>query len=142
MPTAAISQPVDFLGRLEGATNAHDVEAVVQCFTTDYVNTAPAHPARAFTGSAQIRKNWEEIFSFVPDITVRVLAQAGDDQEVWSEWEMRGTRRDGSRHLLRGVIVFSLRGGRASAARFFLEPVDDGPVAIDEAVARQLHADR
>jgi ketosteroid isomerase-like protein len=129
-----------FLGRLQAATNAHDVEAVVDCFTSDYVNVAPAHPARAFTGRGQVRSNWEQIFAFVPDITVRVLAQAGDDREVWSEWEMTGTRRDGSRHELCGVILFSLREGRASAARFFLEPVDETPVPIDEVVARQVHA--
>jgi ketosteroid isomerase-like protein len=134
--------PAAFLDRLEAATNAHDVEAIVGCFTTDYENVAPAHPARNFTGRGQVRKNWQHIFDFVPDITVRVLARTGDDREVWSEWEMSGTRRDGTPHLLRGVIVFSLRDGRASAARFFLEPVDDDRVTIDEAVARQVHDHR
>jgi ketosteroid isomerase-like protein len=132
--------PADtFLDRLEAATNAHDLDAVVECFTPAYRNTAPAHPARDFSGSGQVRKNWAEIFAFVPDITVRVLAQAGDDREIWSEWEMSGTRRDGTPHLLRGVIIFSLRNGRASAARFFLEPVDDNPASIDDTVARQVH---
>jgi hypothetical protein len=40
------------------------------------------------------------------------------------------------------VIVFSLRDGCARAARFFLEPVDEAPVPIDEVVAGQVHADR
>jgi ketosteroid isomerase-like protein len=139
---SAATPAEDFLDRLQAATHAHDVDAVVDCFTSDYENVAPAHPARSFTGRDQVRKNWDEIFAFVPDITVRVLAQVGDDREVWSEWEMSGTRRDGSPHLLRGVIVFSLRNGRASAARFFLEPVDADPVTIDEAVARQVHDGR
>jgi ketosteroid isomerase-like protein len=132
----------DFLTRLQAATNAHDVDAVVDCFTPDYDNVAPAHPGRAFTGRGQVRSNWEQIFAFVPDITVRVMAQAGDDREIWSEWEMTGTRRDGSPHHLCGVIVFSLRDGRACAARFFLEPVDEAPDRIDEVVAHQVHADR
>lgn len=138
----ATAQAAAFLGRLQAATNAHDVDAIVDCFTPDYENVAPAHPARSFTGNVQVRKNWEQIFAFVPDITVRVLASAGDDREVWSEWEMSGTRRDRSLHLLRGVIVFSLRDGQASGARFFLEPVDEVPGSIDEAVAHQLHDDR
>jgi ketosteroid isomerase-like protein len=136
-PTAVPA--ADFLGRLQAATNAHDLDAIVGCFTAGYQNVAPAHPHRSFVGREQVRKNWKEIFAFVPDITARVLARAGDDREVWSEWEMSGTRRDGTPHLMRGVIVFSLLDGRASAARFFLEPVDDDSRPIDEAVARQVH---
>jgi ketosteroid isomerase-like protein len=132
----------DFVARLQAVTNAHDVDAVVDCFTPDYENITPAHPARGFTGRDQVRSNWEQIFAFVPDITARVLAHAGDDREIWSEWEMTGTRRDGSRHHVCGVIVFSIRDGRACAARFFLEPVDEAAVHIDDVVAAQVHADR
>lgn len=135
---AAVSAEI-FLDRLQAATNAHDLDAVVECFTPDYVNVAPAHPARSFSGHGQVRRNWEQIFAFVPDIVVRVLAHAGDDRAVWSEWEMSGNRRDGTPHLLRGVIVFELRDGRAEAARFFLEPVDNDDITtIDQAVARQV----
>jgi ketosteroid isomerase-like protein len=135
-------QDTDFLTRLQAATNAHDVDAVVDCFTPDYDNVTPAHPTRSFTGQGQVRSNWEQIFAFVPDITARLLAHAGDDREIWSEWEMTGTRRDGSPHHFCGVIVFSLLDGRARAARFFLEPVDESAERIDEVVARQVHADR
>ena len=38
---------------------------------------------------------------------------------------MRGTRADGARHLMFGAIVFTVRDWLASAARFYLEPVDD-----------------
>ena len=30
-----------FAARLQAATNAHDVDAIVACFTDDYVNETP-----------------------------------------------------------------------------------------------------
>jgi len=129
-----------FLDRLQVATNAHDLDGVVECFTADYRNEAPVHPSRAFVGNEQVRANWQQIFAFVPDINVRVLAQAASGPEVWSEWEMRGTRRDGTAHLLRGAIVFVLLEGRARSARFYLEPVEEAAGTIDQAVRDQIHA--
>ena len=117
------------------ATNAHDVEGIVACFSDDYVNVTPCHPARGFVGREQVRRNWTAILAAVPDLVaeVRDVAEAGDT--IWSEWEMRGTRRDGHAHLVRGVLVFTVRDGVASRLRFFLEPVDDAPVDADHAVA-------
>jgi len=40
--------------RLRVATNAHDLEAVVSCFATDYRNETPAHPERGFTGTQEL----------------------------------------------------------------------------------------
>lgn len=133
--------PHPFLVRLAAATNAHDLDALVDCFAADYENLAPAHPGRGFQGNRQVRANWQQIFGSVPDVRTEVLAHAVDGAEVWSEWEMRGTRPDGTAHLMRGVIVFSLRDGRAKQARFYLEPVDDGPATVADAVRHQVHAD-
>jgi SnoaL-like domain len=36
--------------RLQDATNAHDIDAMVACFAPDYRNETPVHPARSFTG--------------------------------------------------------------------------------------------
>jgi hypothetical protein len=129
-----------FLSRLVEVTNAHDLEALVDCFTPHYVNEAPLHPSRGFSGSAQVRSNWEQIFAFVPDVQAAVLDQAVDGHRVWSEWEMRGTRLDRSVHLLRGVIVFELDGPRASSARFYLEPVDETVTSVTEAVQHQIRS--
>ena len=129
----------EFLTRLVAATNDHDLEGVVGCFTADYRNETPVHPARAFRGNEQVRTNWQQIFGLVPDVRATVLASAGDAAALWSEWEMTGTRRDGSPHLMRGVIVFGLTGAQAHSARFYLEPVDPGPGTVDEAV-RAVHA--
>lgn len=125
-----------FALELRDATNARDVDGVVACFAADYVNQTPAHPARGFTGTDQVRRNWTRIFTAVPDHTAALVASAQDGETVWTEWEMSGTRVDGGRHRMRGVIVFTVRGGLASAARFYLEPVDDDGVDANAAVRR------
>ena len=124
--------------RLVEATNRHDLEALVGCFAEDYRNETPAHPARGFHGAAQVRRNWEEIFAFVPDIRARVLRSAVDGDVVWTEWVMRGTRRDGSAHRMAGVIVFGVDGGLIRWARFYLERVDEGEATVDEARREQV----
>ena len=128
------------LARLERATNAHDVNAVVACFAPDYRNDTPAHPGRSFTGREQVRRNWEQIFAAIPDLTAKVLRSAVNGGEAWSEWEHRGTRRDGSAHLMRGVVIFGVRGGLLAWARFYVEPVVDGRENVDAAVRRQVAA--
>jgi len=131
---------VDTLARLERATNAHDVNEVVACFAADYRNETPAHPERGFTGREQVRGNWEQIFAAIPNITAKVLRSAVNGDEVWSEWEHRGTRQDGSTHLMRGVIIFGLGNELLTWARFYLEPVQEGGGNVDAAVRRQVGA--
>lgn len=126
--------------RLRRAVNTHDLEALASCFAPEYRNETPAHPARSFVGRSQARRNWEQIFGAVPDITADVRWIA-DAETVWSEWEMRGTRRDGSPHLMRGVVIFGVEGDEATWARFYLEPVQEGGDNVDEAVRRAVAAD-
>lgn len=131
-----------FLERLEHATNAHDLDALVDCFSPAYRNQTPAHPSRDFQGQRQVRVNWQQIFAFVPDIHTDILRWVQDGPQLWSEWEMSGTRLDGTAHLMRGVIIFGVQDGRAVSARFYLEPVDEaGTTSADDAVRRQVHAD-
>lgn len=51
---------------------------------------------------------------------------------------MSGTRRDGQPHFMRGVVIFTVRDGRATAARFYLEPVDFGLGDVNAAVQTTL----
>jgi hypothetical protein len=125
-------------GRLLAATNAHDIDALVACFSGDYVNETPVHPARGFNGQAQVRRNWEQIFASVPDLRAEILSAAVDGADVWTEWDMHGTRGDGSDHHMRGVVVFSVGEGVATRARFYLEPVDATSSTVDDAVRRQV----
>jgi ketosteroid isomerase-like protein len=131
--------PGAMVERLRRAVNDHDLEALADCFTPDYRNETPAHPARGFEGRPQVRRNWQQIFAGVPDISAEVRWIA-DGTTAWSEWEMKGTRRDGSPHLMRGVVIFGVEGDQARWAHFYLEPVQEGGPAIDEAVRQGVGA--
>ena len=130
--------PDAMLDRLMAATNAHDLDALVDCFAIDYRNETPLHPSRGFTGREQVRSNWEQIFTHVPDINATVVQRATVGDTVWSELEMRGTRRDRSPHLMRGVVIFTVQSGRAARARFYLEPAQDTGEHVSEAVRRAV----
>lgn len=130
--------PAGFLRDLVAAVNTHDIEALVACFAEGYVNETPAHPARGFVGVDQVRTNWSMIFGAVPDITATVDAQAVSGSTIWSEWALDGTRADGTPHHMRGVMIFDVVGRQASAVRFYLEPLDDGAMAINAAVRQAV----
>jgi ketosteroid isomerase-like protein len=132
--------PRQLAQRLLRATNDHDLAALVDCFAPDYVNETPAHPARSFRGREQVRRNWEQIFSGVPDIRAEIVRSAVDGDTVWLEWDMAGNRRDGSPHAMRGTTVFGVVAGRAAWARFYLEPVEEGGGDVDQAVGRAVRA--
>src|SRR3954452_12811744 len=127
----------ELVTRLQGAVNDHDLDALVACLAADYRNETPAHPARGFTGRGQVRRKWGQSLGSVPDLAADVRTVA-DGSTAWSEWEMRGTRVDGSPHLMRGVLIFDVSDGEASAARFYLEPVEAGGPEIDGAVRRAV----
>jgi ketosteroid isomerase-like protein len=133
-----MTDPREWLSRLVEATNAHDLDALVACFALDYENTAPTHPARGFVGREQVRTNWTQIFDSVPDLKAEVVAATFDGATAWTQWDMAGTRRDGSPMHMAGVIVFDVRDGEARAARFFLEPVDDIAGTVDGAIRREV----
>src|ERR1051325_11909106 len=57
---------VSAVQRLIEAINDHDLERMVSCFASGYVNETPAHPLRSFTGNEQVRTNWSQIFASVP----------------------------------------------------------------------------
>ena len=40
----------EMMDRVLAAMNAHDIDAFVACFATDYRSEQPAHPDRAFSG--------------------------------------------------------------------------------------------
>ena len=128
------------IDRLIAATNAHDLDALVECFSSGYVNETPAHPPRGFRGRDQVRRNWSTIFATVPDISGCVTATVVDGNRVWTEWEMRGTRPDGSLHAMAGVIIFGITNDEIVSARFYLEPVEATSGDVNAAVERLTSA--
>jgi len=127
---------VKVIEELVAATNAHDLDRLVDCFSPSYVNVTPAHPARGFTGREQVRRNWTSIFAAVPDIVTRVVASIDTDGQLWTEWEMSGTRTDGTSHAMAGVIIFGVEQDHIVSARFYLEPVETLSGDADAAVGR------
>ncbi len=136
--TGTDREPAAMVERLCRAANDHDLTALVACFAPGYRNETPAHPDRGFTGRDQVRRNWQQIFAAIPDLRTEVLRHAVAGHTVWTEWEHRGTRPDGSRHLMRGVVIFGVSGGLADWARFYLEPVSEDGKGVDAAVRQQL----
>jgi hypothetical protein len=134
-PSSAATAVID---RLLEATNNHDLDAISACFAADFVNETPLHPARSFRGREQVRRNWEQILGGVPDLRAEILSQASAGSVLWTEWEMSGIRRDGNRHLMRGVMLFEVAGDAIARVRFYLEPVDESGIGIDVAVRQAV----
>jgi ketosteroid isomerase-like protein len=128
----------EMVDRLRRAVDEHDLDALVACFDDDFVNETPAHPDRSFRGREQVRANWTRIFAAVPDLTAAVMRSSVDGDTVWTEWEHRGTRRDGSAHLMRGVVIFGVRDDKATWSRFYMEPVQEGGGGVHEAIRDQV----
>ncbi len=133
-----MADTLEVVDRLVAATNAHDIDALVDCFAPEYVNQTPAHPQRGFSGREQVHRNWVSIFGGVPDISARLIASAIDGSQAWTEWEMSGTRRDGAPHAMAGVIIFGVHDGHIVSARFYLEPVEVASGDVDAAVERSM----
>src|SRR5690242_20350198 len=136
-PQAAL-QPLAVVLRLQAATNAHDLDALVDCFTPDYRSEIPLHPTRSFQGGEQVRRNWTQILAGVPDLHSELLRAAVDGNVVWAEWEWAGTRRDGVPHLMRGTTIVGVEGSQIGWARFYMEPVVDDGVRINDAVEQAV----
>ncbi len=135
-----MTHTLEVLDRLVTATNGHDLDALVGCFAADYVNQTPAHPPRGFRGRDQVRRNWTAIFAGVPDLTARVINTAVDGNQVWTEWEMGGTRQNGKPHAMVGVVIFGVEDEHIVSARFYLEPVESTSGDVDAAVGRLMTA--
>ena len=71
--------------QLTDAWNARDAEQVAGLFAPDYVSAQPAHPSRAFTGSAQVLDNWAAVFAGVPDFRATLVAHAVTGEDEWGE---------------------------------------------------------
>jgi hypothetical protein len=113
---------------LADAMNAHDIDAFVSLFASDYDSKQPAHPDRAFVGRDQVRANWTAVFSGVRDFRAELVATAVDAETLWTEWRWHGTGLE-----MAGVIVFGVRDGELASARLYVEPVESGQ-GIDAAV--------
>lgn len=118
--------------------NARDADGIAALFAQDYRSAQPAHPDRGFSGRAQVLENWTGIFRGVPDFAAEMLAWSVDGDTEWGEWSWRGRRVDGIPFAMRGVTIVVVTDGLISAARLYMEPVDDSGQDIGDAV-RELY---
>ncbi len=121
----------DVLDRLLVAMNRHDLDAAVGLFAENYRSEQPAHPARAFVGRAQVRKNWAAMFAGIPDFAAELVRRVDDGDTTWSEWAWSGTHADGQPFEARGVALFRIVEESIVAARLYIEdvPPDAGDIA-------------
>ena len=126
------------LERLRDAVNSRDAVRMASLFADDYVSSQPLHPARAFSGQAQVLSNWSAVFEGVPDFTAELVSSSVDGPMEWGEWDWRGTHADGSAFAMRGVTILGVRDGLISSGRLYMEPVDSGDGDIDASV-RELY---
>jgi ketosteroid isomerase-like protein len=105
------------LEALVAAFNAHDVDAIMSCFSEDCVLDMPRGPGlggRHLVGEEQVREGIQSRLDGIPDV------HYGDDRH-WvcgdrgvSEWTLRGTERTGAAIEVRGCDLFEFTGGKIS----------------------------
>ena len=127
-----MEDPSEVLRRQERALNAHDVDALADCFHEDLRSENFVHPSQTFVGREQVRRNWAMMISRVPDLRAELLGTAVDGDTVWGEWRIYGTRRDGALLDLRGVVVSKVEDGRVVSSRRYLAPLDAGLETVDD----------
>jgi ketosteroid isomerase-like protein len=130
------SGPLAVFEQLVQAQNAHDLEAMLLCFDPGYRSDQPAHPARRFTGTDQVRKNWAALFGAIGDFRADVLRTAVNGDTVWSEAHWSGTKVDGSSLDEMIVTIFGVRDERVVWGRLYGEEVERQGPGIDETVRR------
>jgi ketosteroid isomerase-like protein len=109
------------------AFNAHDVDAIMSCFTEDCVLDMPRGPApggHRLVGREQVRTGIQARLDGIPDV------RYGDDRH-WacgdrgvSEWTLRGTQVSGETIEVRGCDLFELTEGKISRKDSFWKIVD------------------
>jgi ketosteroid isomerase-like protein len=122
------------LERIRAALDAHDLDTFVEFFRDDYIGERPRHPGSPMSSREDVRRNWAEVISDVPNLRVDVPAAAQDGNTIWSEWRAYGTARSGAMLELRGVIIFGIQDGLVAWSRMYLEPVEQEGVPLSDLV--------
>jgi ketosteroid isomerase-like protein len=107
---------LDAVTRFNEAINRHDAAAVAALLTDDTVfeNTGPAPDGTRIEGHAAVSAFWAKWFAANPDARFEAedVVVAGDSCTV--RWIYR-KMRDGKPWHLRGIDVFTVRGGKIAA---------------------------
>lgn len=129
------SDPEAVAQRWITSLSAHDLEAAVDCFDAAYVDEAPARRGESVQGQDSVRRNFSMLLSDLPDLTANISRTVADGDDVWMEWSMRGTRRDGTLLEFVGVNIFQVKDGRFHSGRIYTKIVRDAD-GIDAQINR------
>lgn len=121
--TQTQSSPQAVFERMVQASNRHDLDAMVACFTADFRSEQPFHPERNFVGQAGVRENWSFFFSTIPDFQVDIVSEAIEGDAVWAELHYHGTQVDGKRYVTRGVTISGIQGEQIAWSKLYIETV-------------------
>ncbi len=125
----------DLMNRLLAALNAHDLDAFVECFASDYRSEQPAHPSRAFEGREKVRENWTSVFAGIPDFQAELLTSGTTEDTVEiGEWRWRGTHTDGTPFAMQGVTVMGIEDKHIAWGRLYMEAIEQDGGDIDAMV--------
>jgi ketosteroid isomerase-like protein len=132
-------KPSDAVERWIRAINEHDVGGITECFAEDYQDEAPARPGEIVRGRDQVRANFDRLLKTMPDLRAELRGSVDQEDTVWMEWALRGTRADGTRMEFVGVNVFEVSQGVLRRGRIYTELVRDAG-GLDAQVQRMTAA--
>ena len=131
-----VGDPRALIGRLLAAQNAHDLEAMLDCFQADYRSEQPLFPSRDFQGIDQVRANWSALLEAIRDFRAEIVRSAVDGDVVFAEIHWNGTKSDGAPLDERGVIIAGGSDERIAWARLYVDEVEHQGADIDSVVRK------
>jgi ketosteroid isomerase-like protein len=129
-----VADPRAVMERLTVAQNAHDLEAMLDCFHADYRSEQPLFPSRNFEGVNQVRANWSALLEAIGDLRGEIVRSAVDGDTVFAEIHWSGTKADDTPLDMRGVIIAGVAGDRIAWARLYVDDVQHESADIDAVV--------
>jgi ketosteroid isomerase-like protein len=105
----------DFLQSFVDAFNAHDAKAIMSHMSDDCVFEASAGPdieGEKFTGQAQVKKAFEQVFASFPDAHWGNARHFIVGNRGFSEWIFTGTKVDGTKVEVTGCDLFTFEDGK------------------------------
>jgi ketosteroid isomerase-like protein len=113
---AAAESTRTVIERFNEAFNRHDIDALAELLTDDTIfeNTSPPPDGTRIEGKAAVLDFWRSWFARNADATFDVEDVIVCDNRAVVRWIYRKAR-NGQRWRIRGVDVFTVRGGRVAA---------------------------
>lgn len=103
--------------------NAHDVDAMMRLMTEDCVfeSTWPPPDGTRYVGQAPVRAFWREFFGASQDQTIEIEEIWADGNRCVMRWVYRWTEADGKKGRVRGVDIYTVRGGLVAEKRSYVK---------------------